>query len=151
MGTTNFLPYTFDNPGLNYSIIRTTFSLLLLIGLLLAAVFFLAAGSFIYFRLYTTLDRDRKQFEVLRRMGLTDREFKKIVNRQLIPQFFFPWGVAFLHSAFAFLALQVIWDALAEISIVKELVIVLVGFSLMQILYFYLIRWRYLAHIKAPR
>ena len=61
-------------------------------------------------------------------MGLTDREFKKIVNRQLIPQFFFPWGVAFLHSSFAFLSLQVIWDALAEISIVKELVIVLVGF-----------------------
>ena len=44
------LPYTFDNPGLNYSIIRTTFSFLLLIGLLLAAVFFLAAGSFIYFQ-----------------------------------------------------------------------------------------------------
>ena len=56
-GTTNLLPYTFDNPGLNYSIIRTTFSLLLLIGLLLAAVFFLAAGSFIYFRLYTTLEQ----------------------------------------------------------------------------------------------
>ena len=145
------LPYTFENPGLNYSVIRTTFSLLLFIGLLLAAVFFLAAGSFIYFRLYTSLERDRKQFDVLRRMGLTDREFKKIVNRQLIPQFFFPWGVALLHSSFAFLSLQVIWDALAEISIVKELTLVLAGFTVMQICYFYLIRWRYLAHIKAPR
>ena len=144
------LPYSFVNPGLNYSVIRTTFSLLLFIGLLLAAVFFLAAGSFIYFRLYTSLERDRKQFDVLRRMGITDREFKKIINRQLIPQFFFPWGVAFVHSSFAFLALQVIWDALAEISIVKELVLVLAGFTLMQICYFYLIRWRYLAHIKAP-
>jgi len=143
------LLYSFENPGLNYSSIRTTFSLLLFIGLLLAAVFFLAAGSFIYFRLYTSLERDRKQFDVLRRMGITDREFKKIVNRQLIPQFFFPWGVAFVHSSFAFLSLQVLWDALAEISIVKELVIVLAGFTLMQLTYFYLIRWRYLAHIKA--
>ncbi|WP_342513016.1 ABC transporter permease [Sporosarcina sp. FSL K6-1522] len=149
-GKPNALPYSFENPGLNYSVIRTTFTLLLFIGLLLAAVFFLAAGSFIYFRLYTSLDRDRKQFDVLRRMGITDREFKKIVNRQLIPQFFFPWGVAFVHSAFAFLSLQVIWDALAEISIVKELVWVLGGFTVMQIVYFYLIRWRYLAHIKAP-
>ena len=147
-GSDNLL-YSFENPGLNYSVIRTTFSLLLFIGLLLAAVFFLAAGSFIYFRLYTSLESDRKQFDVLRRMGITDREFKKIVNRQLIPQFFFPWGVAFVHSSFAFLSLQVIWDALAEISIVKELVLVLVGFTLMQIFYFYLIRWRYLAHIKA--
>jgi len=143
------LPYSFENPGLNYSVIRTTFSLLLFIGLLLGAVFFLAAGSFIYFRLYTSLENDRKQFDVLRRMGITDREFKKIVNRQLIPQFFFPWGVAFVHSSFAFLSLQVIWDELAEISIVKELVFVLAGFTLMQIFYFYLIRWRYLAHIKA--
>ena len=149
-GKMNLLPYTFDNPGLNYSIIRTTFSLLLFIGLLLAAVLFLAAGSFIYFRLYTRLDQDRKQFNVLKRLGLTDRELKKIVNRQLIPQFFLPWGVAMLHSSFAFLTLQVIWDALAEISIVKELVLVLAGFTLMQLLYFYLIRWRYLAHIKTP-
>jgi putative ABC transport system permease protein len=148
-GDSDLLHYSFENPGLSYSVIRTTFSLLLFIGLLLAAVFFLAAGSFIYFRLYTSLERDRKQFDVLHRMGITDREFKKIVNRQLIPQFFFPWGVAFVHSSFAFLSLQVIWDALAEISIVKELVIVLVGFTLMQMFYFYLIRWRYLAHIRA--
>jgi len=148
-GESSDLLYSFENPGLNYSVIRTTFSLLLFIGLLLAAVLFLAAGSFIYFRLYTSLESDRKQFDVLRRMGITDREFKKIVNRQLIPQFFFPWGVAFVHSSFAFLSLQVIWDALAEISIVKELVLVLAGFTLMQIFYFYLIRWRYLAHIKA--
>lgn len=149
-GKIEMLPFTFDNPGLNYSIIRTTFSLLLFIGLLLAAVLFLAAGSFIYFRLYTRLDQDRKQFNVLKRLGLTDRELKKIVNRQLIPQFFLPWGVALLHSSFAFLTLQVIWDALAEISIVKELVFVLVGFTVMQFLYLYLIRWRYLAHIKTP-
>lgn len=140
--------YTFDNPGLSYSIIRMTFSLLLFIGLLLAGVFFLATGSFIYFQLYTTLEQDRKRFEMLRRLGLTELELKKIINRQLIPQFFFPWGVALLHSSFAFLSLQVIWDALAEISIVKELSIVLIGFTCMQLMYFYLIRWRYLVHIR---
>lgn len=143
------LPYVFDNPGLSYSIIRMTFSLLLFVGLLLAEVFFLATGSFIYFQLYTTLDQDRKKFDTLRRIGMTDAEVKKIINHQLIPQFFFPWGVAFLHSVFAFLSLQVIWDALAEISIVKELTFVLIGFTCMQIAYFYLIRWRYLAHMKA--
>ena len=149
-GTYDDLHYTFDNPGRNYSVIRTTFTLLLFIGLLLAGVFLLAAGSFIYFRLYTSLDSDRKQFDVLRRMGITDKEFKKIVNRQLIPQFFVPWGVALVHSSFAFLSLQVIWDALAEISIVRELAAVLIGFTIIQVIYFYLIRWRYLAHIRTP-
>ena len=142
--------FYFDNPGLNYSVMRTTFTLLLVIGLLLAGVFLLAAGSFIYFRLYTSLESDRKQFDVLRRMGITDREFKKVVNRQLIPQFFVPWTVALVHSSFSFLSLQVIWDALAEISVVRELIMVLAGFTVLQIIYFYLIRWRYLAHIRTP-
>lgn len=144
-----YLPYKFDNPGLSYSIIRMTFSLLLFAGLLLAGVFFLATGSFIYFQLYTTLDQDRKRFETLRRLGLTEQELKRIINLQLIPQFFFPWGVALLHSSFAFLSLQVIWDAFAEISIVKELSIVLIGFTCLQLMYFYLIRWRYIVHMRA--
>lgn len=142
--------FFYDNPGLNYSVMRTTFTLLLLIGLLLAGVFLLAAGSFIYFRLYTSLENDRKQFEVLKRMGITDKEFKKVVNRQLIPQFFVPWTVALIHSSFAFLSLQVIWDSLADISVVRELIYVLAGFTVLQIIYFYLIRWRYLAHIRTP-
>lgn len=142
--------FRYDNPGASYSILRMTFSLLLFIGLLLAGVLFLAAGSFIYFRLYTSLDRGRAEYDVLRRLGVTNKEFKKIVNRQLMPQFFFPWGVALLHSAFAFMSLQVIWGALAEISIRKEMLLVLGGFTLLQLVYFYLIRWRYLAHVRAP-
>ncbi|SIT91068.1 ABC transporter permease [Edaphobacillus lindanitolerans] len=144
------LSFYFENPGSDYAVIRSTFHLLLLTGLLVAAVFLLAAGSFIYFKLYTMLDRDRRQAAVLKRLGFTDREFVKIVNRQLVPQFFLPWGLAMLHSTFAFLSLQAIWKDLADLSIVKEMALVLVAFTIIQLLYFYLIRWRYLAHIRGP-
>jgi len=143
------LPFYFENPGLNYSVIRATFSLLLFTGLIVAAVLLLAAGSFVYFKLYTGLERDKRQFEVLKRMGLTDQELIKIVNRQLIPQFFLPWGIAMLHSAFSFLSLQVIWRNLAEVSILSEMVLVLVGFTFIQVVYYFLIRWRYIAHVRA--
>ena len=143
------LPFYFENPGLNYSIIHATFSLLLFTGLMVAAVLLLAAGSFIYFKLYTGLERDKRQFVVLKRMGLTDQELIKIVNRQLIPQFFLPWGVARLHSAFSFLSLQVIWLNLAEVSILGDMILVLVGFTSIQVVYYFLIRWRYIAHVRA--
>ncbi|WP_236610098.1 FtsX-like permease family protein [Planococcus halocryophilus] len=117
---------------------------------MVAAVFLLAAGSFIYFKLYTGLERDRKQYKLLTRMGMTDKELGKIVNRQLIPQFFLPWIIALLHSAFAFISLQVVWDEFAELSILGEMAIVLGGFTIAQILYFFLIRWRYVAHLQAP-
>ncbi|MGB3103100.1 MAG: ABC transporter permease, partial [Psychrobacillus psychrotolerans] len=111
MGTSNTNPnsFYFSNPGLNYSLIQATFSLLLFTGLLVAAVLLLAAGSFVYFKLYTDLERDKKQYDVLRRMGVTDRELVKIVNRQLIPQFFLPWGLAMVHSTFSFMFLQAFW------------------------------------------
>lgn len=143
------LPFYFENSGLNYSIIRATFSLLLFTGLMVAAVLLLAAGSFIYFKLYTGLERDKRQFNVLTRMGLTDAELIKIVNRQLVPQFFLPWGIAMLHSAFSFISLQVIWHDLADVSILMEMILVLVVFTFIQVLYYFLIRWRYIAHVKA--
>ncbi|WP_298470686.1 ABC transporter permease [uncultured Psychrobacillus sp.] len=144
----NSNPFYYVNPGLNYSIIRATFSLLLFTGLLVAAVLILAAGSFVYFKLYTDLERDKKQYDVLRRMGVTDRELVKIVNRQLIPQFFLPWGLAMIHSTFSFLFLQAFWVDLAAVSIAKEMLIVLIVFTIIQLSYFYLIRWRYIAHIQ---
>ncbi|MGE6489013.1 FtsX-like permease family protein [Paenisporosarcina sp. NPDC076898] len=143
------LPFYFENPGLNYSVIRATFSLLLFTGLMVAAVLLLAAGSFVYFKLYTGLERDKRQFDVLKRMGLTEQEIIKIVNRQLVPQFFLPWGIAMLHSAFSFLSLQVIWSNLAEVSILSEMILVLVGFTFIQVVYYFLIRWRYIAHVRA--
>ncbi|WP_391117094.1 FtsX-like permease family protein [Psychrobacillus sp. L3] len=151
MGTTNKNPnpFYFVNPGLNYSIIRSTFSLLLFTGLLVAAVLLLAAGSFVYFKLYTDLERDKKQYDVLRRMGVTEQELVKVVNRQLIPQFFLPWGLAMVHSTFSFIYLQAVWVDLAAVSIAKEMLFVLIAFTVIQVSYFYLIRWRYIAHIQA--
>lgn len=141
-------PFYFDNPGLNFSVIRATFALLLFTGLLVATVLLLAAGSFVYFKLYTDLERDKKQFDVLRRMGVTDQELVKIVNRQLVPQFFLPWGLAMVHSTFSFIFLQAFWVDLAAVSIAMEMLIVLIVFTVIQVSYFYLIRWRYIAHIQ---
>lgn len=148
-GNFNGLNFFFVNPGEDYRLFKSSFAILLFIGVMVAAVFLLAAGSFIYFKLYTGLERDRKQYALLVRLGMTDKELGKIVNRQLIPQFFLPWGLALLHSTFAFISLQVVWDEFAELSILGEMVVVLSGFTVAQILYFFLIRWRYIDHLQA--
>ncbi|AQQ52575.1 FtsX-like permease family protein [Planococcus lenghuensis] len=144
------LSYYFENPGFNYRWFKSSFALLLFIGVLVAAVFLLAAGSFIYFKLYTGLERDRKQYALLIRLGMTEKELVKIVNRQLVPQFFLPWTLALIHSVFAFITLQTVWDEFAASSIFLEMTLVLAAFTVLQILYFYLIRWRYLVHLQAP-
>lgn len=148
-GNYSGLNFFFENPGDDYRWFQSSFALLLLIGLMVAVVFLLAAGSFIYFKLYTGLEQDRKQFRLLVHLGMTEKELKKVVNRQLVPQFFLPWALALLHSVFAFVSLQIVWDEFAQLSILDELVIVLAGFTALQIFYFFLIRWRYIAHLQA--
>ncbi|HSJ38768.1 MAG TPA: ABC transporter permease [Planococcus sp. (in: firmicutes)] len=148
-GNFDSIAFYFENPGEDYRWFKSSFALMLFIGVMVALVFLLAAGSFIYFKLYTGLERDRKQYALLVRLGMTEKELLKIVNRQLVPQFFLPWAIALLHSSFAFISLQVVWDEFAELSILGEMAFVLAGFTIVQLLYFYLIRWRYIAHLQA--
>lgn len=142
------LPFYFENAGLNYSYLLATYSLFTLVGLLVAAVFLLASGSFIYFKLHSNLEVEKKKFDVLKRMGISYSEIKSLVRKELFPQFFLPWGVALLHSLFAFFALQNTLKNIANISIVKEVVFAFVFLIIIQVIYYNLIRWRYLAHIR---
>ncbi|MEC1180100.1 ABC transporter permease [Metasolibacillus meyeri] len=143
------LPFYFENAGLNYSYILAAYSLFTLVGLLVVAVFLLAAGSFIYFKLYTSLEREKKQFDVLKRMGLTDSEQKNLITRYLFPQFFLPWGLALMHSMFAFLVLQAILKNVMNVSLGKEIIFAFSFIIMIQVIYFYLIRWRYIAHVRS--
>ena len=143
------LPFYFENAGLNYSYILASYSLFTLVGVLVVAVFLLAAGSFVYFKLQTALEREKKKFDALRRMGLTDQELKNLVSRYLFPQFFLPWAVALVHSTFAFLALQAILKDVADLNIVKEVLFAYSFFVIIQVVYYYLIRWRYISHVRS--
>lgn len=142
------LPFYFENAGLNYSYILATYSLLTLIGILVVAVFLLASGSFVYFKIYANLDREKKQFDMLVKVGLSGKELKHLITRNLMIQFFLPWGLAFVHSAFAFYVVQTVLNDVMNLSIVKEVVFSFTMFALIQIVYFFLIRWRYISHVR---
>ncbi|OIK13888.1 FtsX-like permease family protein [Bacillus sp. MUM 13] len=137
-------PYSMTVSGTIYENQMNMFRMMLFVALLIGAVFFIAAGSFLYFRLYADLEYDRRQYLTIAKVGLTDQELNKIVTRQLVLLFFVPILVAFIHSIFAFMALQ----SFFAISIVREIVIVLTSFLIAQIIYFLLIRSRYLQNLK---
>lgn len=137
-------PYAVVVSGTLFEIQRTLYSTMLFASLLVGTVFFIAAGSFLYFRLYMDLDHDRLQYSTLSRMGLTDKELDRTVTLQLSLMFFVPVGLAILHSLFAFIALQ----RLFYLSIAAETGAVLIGYLTAQGLYFFLIRSRYLRNLK---
>ncbi|MCM3240132.1 ABC transporter permease [Heyndrickxia oleronia] len=137
-------PYSMIVSGTLYKMQMNMFRMMLFVALLVGAVFFIAAGSFLYFRLYADLDYDRRQYLTITKVGLTDKELNKIVTRQLSLLFFVPIVVAFVHSAFAFMALQSFY----QLSIATEVIIVLAGFLVAQLMYFFMIRYRYLRNLR---
>ncbi|HDR7339452.1 TPA: ABC transporter permease, partial [Bacillus anthracis] len=114
--------------------------LLLMVSVLVGIVFFTFAASFIYFRLYTDLNRDQQQYKMISKMGLSKRELKKIVTRQLVLMFFLPIIIAVIHTVVAYTALQ----QLVSFSILNSSIFILISFICIQILYFFITRWRYL-------
>lgn len=51
-------------------------AILSILSVLVGVVFFVFTISFLYFRLFTDLDRDKSQFQMLSKLGLTKREIK---------------------------------------------------------------------------
>ncbi|MGG1662599.1 FtsX-like permease family protein [Brevibacillus sp. NRS-1366] len=120
----------------------------LFIGLFVGVLFFVAAASFLYFRLYTDLENDKRHYGAIAKIGLSDRELSRIVTTQIALLFFVPIIVAIVHSIVAFVSLQSLLKVLLIASVVKPTAIVLTSFVVVQGIYFWIIRNRYLFHLK---
>lgn len=124
---------------------KKQYASVMFVGLFIGIVFFVSAGSFLYFRLYMDLEEDKQKFKSIAKMGLTERELKKILSRQTMILFFTPITVAIIHGAVALTALS----HLSEFSLVKESVTVLTVFFIIQVLYFFIVRYLYTKQVKA--
>lgn len=77
---------------------------------------------------------------MISKMGLGKRELKKVVTRQLLLMFFLPIIIAVIHTVVAYMALQ----QLLDFSIMNSSIVILISFICIQVLYFFITRWRYL-------
>ena len=122
---------------------QLTYKLILFVGTFISIVFFIAAGSFIYFRFYTDVQEEKVKYRNLCKIGMTVREVKKITTIQLAILFFIPFLVATLHSVFALQTLQTRMSA----SLGGSASVVLVFFFAALVVYFLLLRSRYLRSV----
>ncbi|WP_099157583.1 FtsX-like permease family protein [Virgibacillus ndiopensis] len=119
-------------------------SYLFFFGIFISVLFFLAAGSILYFRMYQDMDKDLHHYHSIYRIGITDKEMKKIATRQLGFLFFIPFIVAVVHASFAFKALQ---NMIASSVILPSVMSVSV-FFVIHLMNFIFIRNVYTAKLK---
>lgn len=136
--------FSFKSLGHDWHEVNQSFGVTLFIGLFIGAVFFVAAGSFLYFRLYADMESEQRKFSMISKIGLTDKELSKVLTTQLAMLFFVPIVVAVIHGAVALTALQNMFNY----NLLQSSTLVLGSFSVIQIIYFLFIRHNYIRRIK---
>ncbi|HHK5534451.1 TPA: FtsX-like permease family protein [Bacillus mobilis] len=114
----------------------------------LGVIFFIGAASVLYFRMYNDLTSEKQKYITITKLGLTETEMFRSATIQLGILFFVPYIVAGVHTLFAVKFLQ----SMFSFSLLKELLIVLTLFGIIEIIFFFLIRSLYInklsQHIK---
>ncbi|WP_042351729.1 FtsX-like permease family protein [Bacillus massiliigorillae] len=123
---------------------KSMFYLPFFIGLFISCLFFLAAASILYFRLYNDIDNELLHYRSLFRMGLTPEEMKSIISKQIFLLFFVPFIVAVTHASFAVKALH---NMINGSVLGPSLTIFGIFFSL-QLVYFFAVRAIYFKKLK---
>ncbi|MDR2834215.1 MAG: ABC transporter permease, partial [Streptococcaceae bacterium] len=117
---------------------------ILCVGVFIGIIFFMAAGSFLYFRLFSDSEEDAKKLKMISKIGLTQKELRQMISRQVAILFFTPILVALLHGVVALSAMNHMFEkGLQEIDL-----LVLGGFLAIQVVYYLFARLFYVRKLE---
>ena len=75
---------------------------LFFLGILLVVVFIFAAVLIIYYKQISEGYEDQSRFEIMQKVGMTQKDIRKSINSQVLTVFFLPLIAAGIHLCFAF-------------------------------------------------
>lgn len=108
---------------------------LLFLGILLGGVFALAAALIMYYKQISEGFEDAARFEILRKVGMTNREIKSAINSQVLKVFFLPLVAAGVHMLFAFSMIAKMLNIFDFYNVELFAVVTLIGFAVFALLY----------------
>ena len=79
-----------------------TFGSFLFLGIFLGSLFMMATVLIIYYKQISEGYEDHDRFVVMQQVGMSQKEVKRTINKQILLMFFLPLGTAAVHMAFAF-------------------------------------------------
>lgn len=121
---------------------------LFFLGILLGIVFVFATVLIIYYKQISEGYEDRAKFEIMQKVGMTEREIKKSVNSQVLTVFFLPLITAGIHTAFAFPLIRRIMLLFNAVNISLLIWTTIAGFLIFGFFYIMVYRMTSRAYLK---
>lgn len=118
----------------------------LFLGLFFGVVFFVCAGSMLYFKFFNNLKHDVEKYGQYARIGLSQKELSWSTAKEMGMLFFLPNIMAVMHTLMALTALNNLGNG--NFSILMPVLQVLAGTLLIQTIYFVFMHKRYSTQLK---
>ena len=122
-----------------------------MLGVFLGTLFIMAMVLIIYYKQISEGYEDRKQFEIMQKVGMSQQEVKKVIRSQILMVFFLPLVAAGVHMAVAFPMIQNLLKALNmnNMELYRNCTIgVYLGFAVLYILIYSLTAKAYYRIVK---
>lgn len=117
-----------------YRTTMNTSGVLMFIGMFIGLVFLAATGSIIYFKQLTEAYNDRETYAILKKIGVTRKEIRFSIARQILVIFLIPLILGIAHSSVALLCLA----NLIEVDLTFPVLVSTVSYTIMYIIYYLL-------------
>ena len=133
----------FHSKGNQYYRYTSQFNYILFLSFFVGIIFLICSGSMLYFKFFNHIEYDIDKFQNIVKIGLSKNEIRNTIRIQMAILFFLPIGLALSHSLFAMKAL----GNTAQFNIFTPVFIVIIGYLILQILYYFVINNRYTLHL----
>lgn len=111
------------------------YSGLLFIGVYVSALFILVVILIMYYKQVSEGIEDRERFAILQKVGLEQRQIKKVINDQVLVMFFLPLLTALIHIAFAYPMISKILNLLVFSSPWLFIIVTSICFGIFALVY----------------
>lgn len=121
----------------NYKALRSGYSVFLFVSTVMGIMFFVAGGSVLYFKQFTELPEAKESFYKLYKIGITDKEMKRVIGKELFIVFFLPlvFGTFFGTSLIYLMTYIVGGDSIIKEFIRNAFIVVGIYFASQGIFY----------------
>lgn len=108
----------------------------LFVGIFFVALFLIATVLIIYYKQITEGFDDHDRFQIMQKVGMSDKEVRRTIQKQVLMVFFLPLGMAVLHMIVAYPVLCKIMTAFSMTDTTLFFICTIVTILLFAILYF---------------
>ncbi|WP_068618845.1 FtsX-like permease family protein [Paenibacillus tuaregi] len=131
--------------GGEYAQNKEVTSLISFVGVFIAAIFSISSASFLYFRLFSDLNQDRKIVHSLSKVGLSMNEMNRSVTLQIAVLFFVPVVIAILQTL---LVLSLLGSRFGLGEMMTPVALTGAAFLGVQCIYYWIVRSRYMFQLR---